>query len=63
MHRLRNGHQQKRAFSKDESCLPTHITLVWENLSPRERLRRSWRLRYRLPSPQEVHDEKLFPRP
>jgi len=41
----------------------THMDLVWEKLTPSERLRRSWRLRRRLPDPQRVHDEKLFPRP
>jgi hypothetical protein len=40
-----------------------HTQLTWLKLSPAERLRRSWRLRRRLPHPKRVHDEKLFPRP
>jgi hypothetical protein len=36
---------------------------VWRELSPRERLRRSWTMRSRLPDPRAVHDRKLFPRP
>ncbi len=37
--------------------------IVWRNLSPRERLRRSWAMRSRLPDRQVVHDRKLFPKP
>ncbi|MEW6306994.1 MAG: hypothetical protein AB1705_26315 [Verrucomicrobiota bacterium] len=36
---------------------------VWRKLSPRERLRRSWELRSRLPNLRAVHDRKLFPKP
>jgi hypothetical protein len=36
---------------------------VWRRLTPRERLRRSWQMRTRLPNPQAVHDRKLFPKP
>jgi hypothetical protein len=36
---------------------------VWRRLTPRERLRRSWQLRSRLPDLQAVHDRKLFPKP
>ncbi|MBI4615943.1 MAG: hypothetical protein HY720_20165 [Planctomycetes bacterium] len=35
----------------------------WLALSPRERMRRSWAMRSRLPDPEAVHDAKLFPRP
>ncbi len=35
----------------------------WRALTPAERLRRSWRMRSRLPDPEAVHDAKLFPRP
>ena len=34
----------------------------WASLSPRERLRRAWRLRRRVPDLQALHDEKAFPR-
>lgn len=37
--------------------------IVWRQLSPRERLRRSWALRSRLPDRRAVHDRKLFPKP
>ena len=36
---------------------------VWRRLTPRERLRRSWPMRARLPDPKAVHDRKLFPKP
>lgn len=36
---------------------------AWLALSPRERLRRSWRQRRRLPDPQAIHDAKIFPKP
>jgi hypothetical protein len=32
---------------------------MWRSLTPRERLRRSWRLRRRLKNLQAVHDAKL----
>ena len=36
---------------------------VWRRLTPRERLRRSWAMRSRLPDARAVHDRKLFPKP
>jgi hypothetical protein len=36
---------------------------VWRRLTPRERLRRSWELRSRIPNLKAVHDRKLFPKP
>ncbi len=38
-------------------------TAVWRRLTPRERLRRSWQMRSRLPDLKAVHDRKLFPKP
>ena len=38
-------------------------THVWRNLTPRERLRRSWAMRSRIPDLKAVHDRKLFPKP
>lgn len=35
----------------------------WLQLTPAERLRRSWALRKRLPDVRAVHDRKLFPKP
>ena len=36
---------------------------VWRHLTPRERLRRSWQMRSRLPDLKAVHDRKLLPKP
>jgi hypothetical protein len=36
---------------------------AWQELTPAERLRRSWAMRSRLTDPQAVHDRKLFPKP
>ena len=36
---------------------------VWRKLTPRERLRRSWQMRSRVPDLKAVHDRKLFPKP
>jgi hypothetical protein len=36
---------------------------IWRHLAPRERLRRSWQMRSRLPDLKAVHDRKLFPKP
>ena len=36
---------------------------VWRQLTPRERLRRSWQMRSRIPDLKAVHDRKLFPKP
>jgi hypothetical protein len=40
-----------------------HVWLAWIQLTPAERLRRSWAMRSRLRDPQAVHDAKLFPQP
>ena len=37
--------------------------VIWRILSPRERLRRSWAMRSRLPDRRAVHGRKLFPKP
>ena len=44
-------------------ALSPYKAAVWRELSPRERLRYSWRLRSRLVDPRAVHDRKLFPAP
>jgi hypothetical protein len=36
---------------------------VWRKLTLGERLRRSWRMRSRIPNLQAVHDRKLFSKP
>jgi hypothetical protein len=36
---------------------------VWHRLTPRERLRRSWEMRSRIPDLKALHDRKLFPKP
>ena len=35
---------------------------AWLRLTPAQRLRRSWRLRRRIPDLQAVHDAKLWPK-
>lgn len=46
----------------DFEALETYRT-DWLELTPGERLVRSWALRARMPDPEAVHDAKLFPRP
>jgi hypothetical protein len=36
---------------------------AWLQLTPAERLDRSWRLRKLIPDLKAVHDRKLFPKP
>ena len=40
---------------------PDPYLAEWVSLSPAERLRRSWRLRRRIPDLAAVHDAKTFP--
>ena len=40
--------------------LSPYKAAVWTQLTPRERLRRCWAMRARLPNPQAAHDRKLF---
>ena len=47
----------------DESAQSPYKAAVWRKLTPRERLRRSWAMRSRLPDPRAVHGRKLFPQP
>jgi hypothetical protein len=35
----------------------------WRSLTPRERLRRAWKLRKRVPDIHRLHDAKLLPIP
>jgi hypothetical protein len=37
--------------------------VAWMELTPKERLRRSWGMRKRIRDLHTVHDRKLFPRP
>ena len=37
--------------------------VAWMDLTPKERLRRSWAMRKRIQDLHTVHDRKLFPRP
>jgi hypothetical protein len=46
-----------------EEALSPYKAVVWRELTPRERLRRSWAMRSRLRDPRAVHDRKLFPQP
>lgn len=51
------------AQSSEQDFIKTHQRTVWQNLSPGERLKRSWLLRRRIKNPRIIHDRKLFPRP
>jgi hypothetical protein len=44
-------------------ALSPYKTDVWRRLTPRERLRRSWEMRSRIPDLKALHDSKLFPKP
>ena len=50
------------SVSVDEALSP-YKAVFWRELTPRERLRRSWAMRSRLRDPRAVHDRKLFPQP
>ena len=54
----------KKDSNLQEDCWPgTHQRGVWRNLSPSERLRRSWSMRQLLKDKKGIHDKKLFPQP
>ena len=36
---------------------------IWSELSPKERLRKSWSMRRLLKDKRAIHDKKLFPNP
>lgn len=36
---------------------------AWQEMTPAERLRRSWQLLYQLKDLKKIHDKKIFPRP
>jgi hypothetical protein len=46
-----------------EEALSPYKSRHWLDLTPAERLRRSWALRRRLLNLRAVHDRKLFPKP
>jgi hypothetical protein len=48
---------------QDNELPETHLKSIWQNLSPAERLRRSWAMRRLLKDKRLVHDKKLFPHP
>ncbi|MFA5859625.1 MAG: hypothetical protein WC955_11250 [Elusimicrobiota bacterium] len=49
------------SYDAEDRYLLTHQRSVWQQLTPRERLRRSWVLRNRLINIRGIHDTKLFP--
>ena len=59
---LSNSSEPAEALALREAQSP-YKAVVWRSLSPRERLRRSWAMRSRLPDRRAVHDRKLFPKP
>jgi hypothetical protein len=60
---IRHHDEATTAALKLAEAISPYKADVWRRLTPRERLRRSWQMRSRLPDPQAVHDRKLFPRP
>jgi hypothetical protein len=53
-------HPRLRRQSREE--LEDPYLQMWRSLTPRERLRRAWRLRKRLKNLQAVHDAKSLPK-
>ena len=53
---------ESKGFSDVEALSP-YKTLIWPRLTPRERLRRCWRMRARVANLRVLHDQKLFPKP
>lgn len=51
----------KRALKRKEVPGMDPYRDLWRSLTPAERLRRSWRMRARLPNLQAVHDAKSLP--
>lgn len=47
----------------EENWLMVYQRSVWSQLSPLERLRRSWAMRRLLKDKRAVHDKKIFPAP
>jgi hypothetical protein len=60
---IRQNDEDATAALKLGEALSPYKAEVWRRLTPRERLRRSWQMRSRLPDLQAVHDRKLFPIP
>jgi hypothetical protein len=60
---IRHNDEATPAALKLAEAVSPYKADVWRRLTPRERLRRSWQMRSRLPDLQAVHDRKLFPKP
>jgi len=60
MTKTKNSKSERKT---EEKFIQSHQRTVWQEISPRERLRRSWSLRSRLTNLKKIHDKKLFPRP
>jgi hypothetical protein len=60
---VRHNDAETKAALKLAEAVSPYKAEVWRRLTPRERLRRSWQMRSRLPNLQAVHDRKLFPKP
>jgi len=59
----RKRHEDAASNQTLREAMSPYKAEMWRRLTPRERLRRSWRMRTRLPDPTAVHDRKLFPKP
>lgn len=54
--------RRPRAKRRSQEQLQDPYVEMWRSLTPRERLRRAWRLRRRLKNLQAVHDAKSLPK-
>lgn len=54
--------RSRRAWPDPLLPLPDPYREMWLRLTPAQRLRRSWRLRSRIPDLQAVHDAKSLPK-
>jgi hypothetical protein len=53
---------RRRAKRRSPEQLQDPYMEMWRSLTPRERLRRAWRMRRRLKNLQAVHDAKSLPK-
>jgi hypothetical protein len=66
MGRVKISQQENRTAASDlalREAVPTCKVDVWRRLTPVEQLRRSRKMRSRIPDPEMVLDRKLFPKP
>ena len=59
--------RRRRASTEESNEVPERYEepyrALWRSLTPRERLRRAWKLRRRVPDIHRLHDAKFLPLP